>query len=163
MDNGEARSKFWKGVLVGALVMAFVGLIVVGVSAGIFLIGRSVIGNQIHAEADPGDTALAGENGEETAQLDLDAIGRKMEYIQDIVDSYFLYDEDPEKVEDGIYTGLMYGLEDPYAGYYNEEDFESLMEDTSGEFITIGFYDIAVINVDDRLGRCPFPDGGKIR
>ncbi len=138
MDNGEARSKFWKGVLVGALVMAFVGLIVVGVSAGIFLIGRSVIGNQIHAEADPGDTALAGENGEETAQLDLDAIGRKMEYIQDIVDSYFLYDEDPEKVEDGIYTGLMYGLEDPYAGYYNEEDFESLMEDTSGEYCGIG-------------------------
>ena len=33
----------------------------------------------------------------------------------------------------------------------------------SFEFITVGFYHIAVINVDDRLGRDPFPDSGKIR
>ena len=141
MDNGEARSKFWKGVLVGALVMAFVGLIVVGVSAGIFLIGRAVIDNQalVQSETQTDAPQTDGENVQaEEDQLDLDAISDKMEYIQDIVDSYFLYDEDPEKVEDGIYIGLMYGLDDPYAGYYNKEDFESLMEDTSGEYCGIG-------------------------
>lgn len=139
MDNGEARSKFWKGVLVGALVMAFVGLIVVGVSAGIFLIGRTVIDNQalVQSETQTDASRTDGENTDD-AQLDLDAIGDKMEYIQDIVDSYFLYDEDPQKIEDGIYVGLMYGLDDPYAGYYNKEDFESLMEDTSGEYCGIG-------------------------
>ena len=46
MDNREAKNKFWKGVLVGALVMAFVGLVIVGLSAGIFIIGRAVIDNQ---------------------------------------------------------------------------------------------------------------------
>ena len=50
MENKEAKNKFWKGVLVGALVTAFVGLIIVGVSAGIFLIGRTVIDNQVETK-----------------------------------------------------------------------------------------------------------------
>ena len=39
----ESKNKFWKGFLVGALVMAFSGLVIVGVSAGIFLIGKAVM------------------------------------------------------------------------------------------------------------------------
>ena len=50
MENREVKNKFWKGVLVGALVMAFAGLIIVGVSAGIFLIGRTVIDNQVQTD-----------------------------------------------------------------------------------------------------------------
>ena len=135
-NNGDSRNKFWKGVLVGALVMAFVGLIVVGVSAGIFLIGRAVIDNraELQASGTGGSQSSDGDAGE----LDLAAVSEKMEYIQSIVDNYFLYDEDPQAVEDGIYVGLMYGLEDPYAGYYNEEDYQSFMEDTEGEYCGIG-------------------------
>lgn len=51
----ESKNKFWKGVLVGALVMAFAGLMIVGVSAGIFLIGKTVMDqpDQIVQESDP--------------------------------------------------------------------------------------------------------------
>lgn len=41
-------------------------------------------------------------------------------------------------MEDGIYMGMMYGLEDPYSVYYNEEDYASMLEDTSGEYCGIG-------------------------
>ena len=41
MENN--KHKFWKGVLVGSLVTAFAGLLIVGMSAGIFLIGSTVI------------------------------------------------------------------------------------------------------------------------
>ena len=112
MENGESKNKFWKGVLVGALVMAFVGLIVVGISAGMFLIGRSVIGNQALVQGERQTDALepgaAGGGtaddaaGSEEKELNLEEVERKMEYIQSMVDEYFLYDEDPEKVEDGI-------------------------------------------------------------
>lgn len=61
-----------------------------------------------------------------------------MNYIQDIIKQYYLFDEDPEAVEDGIYLGLMYGLNDPYSVYYNEEDYASMLEDTSGEYCGIG-------------------------
>ena len=128
MENGEGKNRFWKGVLVGALVMAFAGLILVGLSAGIFLIGRTVMGDQ---------TQMAGGDSEDGG-LDMDRVSAKMRYIQDIIDRYFLFEEDPEAVEDGIYTGLMYGLGDPYSVYYNEENYASLLEDTSGEYCGIG-------------------------
>lgn len=129
MENREGKNKFWKGVLVGALVMAFAGLIIVGVSAGIFLIGRTVIDNQAQTQQ---------VQGKDESGLDLSRISAKMEYIQSIVDRYYLFDEDAEDVENGIYTGLMYGLGDPYSVYYNKEDYESLIEDTSGEYCGIG-------------------------
>ena len=128
----ESKNKFWKGVLVGALVMAFAGLLIVGVSAGIFLIGKTVMDDQTQILRDQ-DPDLSSEG-----DLELDRIVEKMGYIQDIVEQYYLFDEDMEKVEDGIYTGLMYGLEDPYSVYYNEKDYQSLMEDTTGEYCGIG-------------------------
>lgn len=48
----ENKNKFWKGALVGALLTAFAGLIIVGMSLGIFLIGRTAIdGPQQAAES----------------------------------------------------------------------------------------------------------------
>lgn len=92
MDNREEKNKFWKGVLVGALVMTFAGLIIVGVSSGIFLIGRAVIDNRAQVEQVQGD-GTDGENKE----LNLEFISSKMKYIQGIIDQYFLFDEDTRK------------------------------------------------------------------
>lgn len=134
MENREAKNKFWKGVLVGALVTAFVGLIIVGVSAGIFLIGRTVIDNQV--ETQQADGSSSGPGG--GSKINFEEINTKLKYMESIVDRLFLFDEDVEKIEDGIYLGMMYGLDDPYSVYYNEENFESLMEDTTGEYCGIG-------------------------
>ncbi len=129
MENGEAKNKFWKGVLTGALIMAFVCLIVVGLSAGIFLIGRTVIdGEPLQEEA----------SAPERGGSDYDRIGEKLEYLDEVVDEYFLYDKDMDDVADGIYKGLIYGLNDPYAAYYNEEELKAFEEDTTGEYCGIG-------------------------
>ncbi len=149
MDNREAKNKFWKGVLVGALVMAFVGLVIVGLSAGIFIIGRAVIDNQARMEQEAAQSgqkeARSGQEEQDSAgdddemtEEDFRRINSKMEYIQGIVDKYFLFDEEPEDVEDGIYIGMMYGLNDPYAAYYDEDDFKAFQEDTQGEYCGIG-------------------------
>lgn len=139
MENGERKGSFWKGVLAGALVMALVCLSVVGVSAGLVLAGRATMDSQAQLRQKKGNQA-AGQGGDasEDDRLDLDRVSDKMEYIQSLVDQYFLYDEDAQAIEDGIYTGLMYGLRDPYAGYYNEEDFKAFQEDNSGEYCGIG-------------------------
>ena len=128
----ESKNKFWKGVLVGALVMAYAGLVRVGVSAGIFLIGKTVM-DQPAQIVEESSASTAGEG-----DLDFDRITEKMDYIQSIVSQYYLFEEDPERVEDGIYMGLMYGLNDPYSVYYNEKDYQSMLEDTSGEYCGIG-------------------------
>lgn len=131
MEN-KTKNKFWEGVLTGALLTAFAGLIIVGMSTGISMIGRSVIENKIESQGIESQV----DAGEET--LDLNRIEKKMTLIQQIIDAYFLYEEDLEEVEDGIYAGLMYGLGDPYAAYYNKEDFDLLMEDTEGIYCGIG-------------------------
>lgn len=130
MDN---KNKFWKGVLVGALVTAFSGLIIVGMSAGILLIGRTVIGNHARTQM-----VESGKTDSQNGKLDLNQIGAKASLIQQIINKYYLFDEDYDKVEEGIYTGLMYGLEDPYSVYYSEENYNKLQEDTSGEYSGIG-------------------------
>ena len=127
----ENKNKFWKGALVGALLTAFAGLIIVGMSLGIFLIGRTAIdGPQQAAESNQAEN--------QDGSLDLNRITKKITTLQQIIDKYYLFDEDATKVEDWIYKGMMYGLDDPYTTYYTAEEYQKLSEDTEGEYHGIG-------------------------
>ena len=127
----ENKNKFWKGALVGALLTAFAGLIIVGMSLGIFLIGRTAIdGPQQAAESNQAEN--------QDGSLDLNRITKKITTLQQIIDKYYLFDEDATKVEDWIYNGMMYGLNDPYTTYYTAEEYQKLSEDTEGEYHGIG-------------------------
>lgn len=129
----ENKSKFWKGVLVGALVTAFCGLIIVGVATGISVIGRTVIDNQVEARTVETTDTNGGKQ-----QLNIKQIERKMDSIQSIIDKRFLYEDDLNKIEEGIYRGYMFGLDDPYSVYYNQEEFNDMIESTEGTYCGIG-------------------------
>lgn len=75
----EARTGSGMGVLTGALVMAFVGLIIVGMSAGIYLFGRRVISRQ----PQPGAPSITEEPAK---RVDFEQVTSKMEMIQQIID-----------------------------------------------------------------------------
>lgn len=125
----ESGNKFWKGILIGSLVTAFAGLMIVGMSAGIFLVGRSMIHNQVQAQSSESPNS---------GEIQWGQVESKAKRIQSIVQEYFLFEEDREEVEEFIYKGLMAGLKDPYSVYYTKEEFADLMEDTSGEYCGIG-------------------------
>lgn len=130
----ENKNKFWKGVLVGALVTTFSGLIIVGVATGISLIGRTVIDNQVQ-------TQVVGSSQEVEAQpakLDMDQVKGKVNLLEDIISKRFLYETDIEALESGIYKGLMSGLDDPYAVYYDQKEYQELQESVSGTYCGIG-------------------------
>ncbi|MEG0565735.1 MAG: S41 family peptidase, partial [Hungatella sp.] len=76
MENNKSR--FWKGVLVGSLITAFAGLIIVGMSAGIFLIGQTVIDNQIQTQRASGSV----NSNQSKDGLEVDRISAKMKQIQ---------------------------------------------------------------------------------
>ena len=71
-------------------------------------------------------------------KLDYKKIEEKTSVLQNIIDRYFLFDEDMTKVEDGIYAGMMNGLGDPYTVYYTKEEYKALNEDTEGKYSGIG-------------------------
>lgn len=130
----ENKNKFWKGVLVGALVTAFSGLIIVGVATGISLIGRTVIDNQVQ-------TQIVGSSQDVEAQpakLDMKQVEGKVNLLEDIINKRFLYETDLKELESGLYRGLMSGLDDPYAVYYDETEYKELQESVSGTYCGIG-------------------------
>lgn len=134
------ENKFWKGVLTGALLTAFAGLIIVGLSAGIYLCGKNIINNQqVQVQNQTqSEKHEGGGNSQMAETLDMDSISDKLNTLQKYVNQYYLFDEDMESMEEGIYTGFMYGLGDPYSVYYTAEDYAKMMEDTEGVYCGIG-------------------------
>lgn len=74
----------------------------------------------------------------------------KVDYIESIIDSLYYFDVEEEDLQDGIYAGLIEGLDDPYAKYYTAEEYAKLKEDNSGEYAGIG----VVVRQDTETG-CP--------
>lgn len=140
MEDREAKNKFWKGVLVGALVTAFGGLIAVGTAAGIWVVGHSV--ERVTESEQSNVQEMTGDD-----RLDMGKIGTKLLYMEKLADQYFLFNEDASeeerkealgKAEDWIYSGYIYSFGDPYSTYYNKEEYSSLAEENSGEYCGIG-------------------------
>lgn len=130
LEEKETKNKFWKGVLVGALVTAFSGLIAVGMAAGIWIVAR---GANSSNSAQASDQA----NG-----LDMAKIGPKLSYIQQLIDQYYLFLDDeesePEDPVEWMYRGYVYSLGDPYSTYYTAEEYQSVEESNEGEYCGIG-------------------------
>lgn len=125
----KTKGKFWLGVLIGVLVTSLVGMIVIGAAAFILMVGRVSIGN--------GNTD-DGAGTEQNQQLDFKKIKRKTELIQSIVNKYYLFDIDTTKEESGMYKGMLESLGDPYTTYYGPEEYDTLLENTSGTYCGIG-------------------------
>lgn len=71
-------------------------------------------------------------------KLDMDTVAAKLGVLEKFVGDYFLFDATDKKLEDGIYAGYMNALDDPYSVYYTAEEYQSLIESTSGEYSGIG-------------------------
>lgn len=109
----ENRGKFLKGFILGLLLMSLL-------SAGGFYAYISGAGLK-------GKRSLA---GRETME--------KINYLEDLIDLYYLNGPDQTKMKDGMYAGLVDGLEDPYSRYYTAEEYSALNEETQGRYEGIG-------------------------
>ncbi len=143
------RNRFWKGVLVGAMVTAFAGLSIVGVASGISIVGRTVIQNQNTESVESSGGATAAKES-----LDLEQVQNKLDFLEELVGDYFLFEEDihAADMEAGIYKGLLAGLGDPYTTYYTAQEYQAMTEETEGVYCGIGVqvsqrYDTGIITV----------------
>ncbi|MBQ2425800.1 MAG: PDZ domain-containing protein, partial [Lachnospiraceae bacterium] len=146
MEERENKNKFWQGVLTGTLVTAFCAMAVVGIASGIWLVARGTKNNEIKAEtvvettAPEPETESVPEPVISEKEQRLYEMGYKLDYIEQLIDTYFLFDEEAEKEDpiDWMYIGYVASLRDPYSSYYSEEEYQSLMESTEGEYCGIG-------------------------
>ncbi len=65
----------------------------------------------------------------------------KIEALENLIHSrFYLSEVTDEELEEGIYRGMMYALEDPYSEYYTEEELSELMSQAEGIYYGIGAY-----------------------
>lgn len=74
----------------------------------------------------------------------------KLEEIKDLIDKYYLRSDelDKEELEEGLYSGYVNKIGDPYSVYYDAEQAKALEESTAGEYGGIG----AVMQQDPESG-----------
>lgn len=76
----------------------------------------------------------------ETASITDASVEKKLAVLEDTIGKYFWKDVDEEKLEDGLYKGLLDALEDPYSVYYTNEELIALQQQTEGIYYGIGAY-----------------------
>lgn len=62
----------------------------------------------------------------------------KIRLLETMIDYYYFEDVEDEKLQDGLYYGMVASLGDVYSTYFNEEEYAALMESSSGTYCGIG-------------------------
>ena len=114
----KEKGGFWKGFFCAAILFVVIGAAALGI--GFFVKVRTY----------PDSTrGLVTQNQEVLSKLEMLEM-----YIRD----YYLGEIDDDQMEDYLYYGLVAGLGDPYAAYYNEEETQSMLDSSSGNYCGIG-------------------------
>lgn len=106
------RKSFLRGALCGALAILL--------GAGLMSCGLRAYGTDLGRKAPSED------------------VERKISGLRELIDAKYLGDVDESALEEGLYKGLISGLDDPYSVYYDEEETKSMMESNEGEYCGIG-------------------------
>lgn len=64
----------------------------------------------------------------------------KFDFLERIINTYYLRDEDQQAVREQVYKGLFAALNDPYSVYYTADEYKQLKESLSGIYCGIGAY-----------------------
>lgn len=125
------KNRYFQGMLVGLLVSAlFFSIVFVGYIKSDSIQSAEGSNGSINltTEADSDDFLMSKE------------VRLKISQIKSIIDKYYLNDIDEDKMTEGMYKGLVSSLQDPYSVYYTKDEFEALMESSSGSYCGIGAY-----------------------
>ena len=114
----KEKGGFWKGFFCAAILFVVIGAAALGI--GFFVKVRT------YSDSTRG---LVTQNQE---------VLSKLEMLEMYIRGYYLDEIDDDQMEDYLYYGLVAGLGDPYAAYYNEEETQSMLDSSSGNYCGIG-------------------------
>lgn len=107
---------FLLGLLIGAVVTALMFVIVIG---GILVYVLLVNGKVVNYSST-----------------------QKLKLLDKTIHNYYLNGDEITDLdlENGMYSGMMEALGDPYSVYYTKEEFQDMLESTAGTFCGVGLY-----------------------
>ena len=114
----KKNSGFWKGFLCALLLFAVIAAIRIGVNTYF-------------------EVKYLGTDGRELL-TENERVLLKLRKLETYIRGYYIDEIDEKQLEDYLYYGLVAGMGDPYAAYYNEEETKSLVDSSSGNYCGIG-------------------------
>lgn len=72
------------------------------------------------------------------AAIDWEEVSRKSNQLYDTIDDYYLNEIDNNKIQDGIYKGMVDSLGDQYTVYYTADEYKQFTTASSGTYCGIG-------------------------
>lgn len=152
MDDAYEEKRHWRrGFFSGILTVAFIA------AAGLLVYTVLNLGSAGFRTAENSGSASVGSS----------QVEQKTERLKALIDQYYLDDVDESAMVEGMYAGMLNGLGDPYTVYYTEEEFNALMESTSGEYKGIGALmsqniETGIITITRPFEGCPAQQAGII-
>ena len=77
------------------------------------------------------------------------AVDEKAGELADLIDQYYYEDIDQNALVEGMYAGMVKGLDDPYSSYFTAEEYASFNDSTTGVYYGIGT--VLTQNVDTQI------------
>ena len=114
----KKNSGFWKGFLCALLLFVVIAAIRIGVNTYF-------------------EVKYLGTDGRELL-TENERVLLKLRKLETYIRGYYIDEIDEKQLEDYLYYGLVAGMGDPYAAYYNEEETKSLVDSSSGNYCGIG-------------------------
>lgn len=125
MEQNNKKNGYWSGLISGLLL-------------AILVFGCVYIGNQVYRIFEAKQIAESSQS--EDAELLNEYTAAKVDVIEETIQEYFLEETSRSALENGIYTGMLEALEDPYSAYYSAEELKELQMSTEGIYYGIGAY-----------------------
>lgn len=125
------KNKFWAGLATG-LVLSIMITAMVGM--GLYIKQRV-----FPADGQSGVLQTATQGADQKNLANADTM-QKLNVLQEAVSKYYLEEADTDKLEEGIYRGVIDGLGDPYSTYYSAQELVSIQESAKGIYFGIGAY-----------------------
>lgn len=131
MPPVRKKSGFGTGMLVGTLVgMTIVTFLLVLLLNVFYSTGFVHVGS--NGEIYVQDTATSDDEGIGSA------VEEKLNTLDSLLDSFYMEDVDEEAAADNIFKAYLDSYGDKYTVYYTPEEYQSILESTTGKFYGIG-------------------------
>ena len=63
---------------------------------------------------------------------------QKLNYLESLINQEYLEEKEEDSLREGLYAGIMSGLNDPYSTYYTAEQYKELNTSNEGSYVGIG-------------------------
>ncbi|MBR1472376.1 MAG: S41 family peptidase [Lachnospiraceae bacterium] len=147
-QKDNSGKSFWLGVLTGFIVVGFVAVVVLCINV---YVQRSREDSGSGTETGSGRNRISSSAGTAEVSIDQGSIPEgsvlrngevvgKIGALEELIDREFIDSVSDDAIEEGIYSGIMGALDDPYAEYYSPEEWIEMQQDTQGIYYGIGAY-----------------------